>query len=1001
MRKGSTPLTGRLIAGLPVVTAAQEAVLADLHLWAEDIVTADTGFDAADLARMLVHSHHLQSLARRHSDVILAILRGDAATVVHDAISEFEAEAYALFEAGDDAKMMRAIRRLRQRTALAVALGDLAATATIADQMEWLSRAADRAVDATARYLLWQASHRNLMPPPQEDLAGCGWSILALGKLGAGELNYSSDIDLIVLHDPEATSLFAPEKAQSFYVEMTRSFVKLLSHNSSDGIGWRVDLRLRPDPGATAVSIQREAALGYYESIARTWERAAFIRARPVGGDRQFGADFLKELQPFVWRRTLDYTVMDDMKMMLRRPRHGNGWAGFNLKTGENGIRNIEFLTHVLQLVAGGRNRDIRCGSTLPALAALAAHDWISPAQADALPGLYLDLRQIEHRLQMLADAQTHSLPRGDEELEKYAQFLGWSDASAFLEQLGACLADIGTHASHRIFADEATETADDHPGATMTPTAHDGERPMLEDEEQLAGWLQAHNFARPQDVVATISGWMAGRIAATRSERARALLDRLAPVILTQLSNASNPDEAFAALAQFIEGLPASVQIFSLLDHNRHLTTLLCDMLILSPRMALYLRHYPALFDLVLFDGFFSPLPPHDEMKATLQSATASLDVEQALQTIQRLAREWRFQIEAQALSGVANEAALGDGLSMIADIVIEAVLGLARRDMERRHGRIEGAIAIIGLGRLGVRELTAQSDLDLVAVFDTPAAGDHLRVSDGARPLPATSYFTRLIQTFINWMGMADVAGRFNEIDMRLRPDGDKGNIAVHSQRFSDYFTNEAWLWERLAMAKARIVACDNGPTVDDGRTATTGLAPTLNRLIADTAIRNDNGTSITADAVATAVGEMRDRLRTTYQNASALQLRRQPGGLGELDLLVQGLRLQHAALFDGSGQNAVTIIERLRDAEVLAATDASDLLQAVTLFSRLHHYLRLCLGSANRMPDELPDAVWRFLLRQLDMPDADYLLAELGNARQRVDAIFDAVFTTKIDG
>ena len=348
------PIAGPLIAGPPRPIPAHAAILPDLVAWADQIDgLATSSVSAEGLAGLLIHSRHLQSIARAQQDAILPILNGTGAAIIDAAVN-------TLFDvadtAADDAAMMAAIRHLRQRSGLATALADLANKADVGTQMNWLSTAADAAIAATVRYLFRQAAARGLVLPDCTGQRGCGWTILALGKLGASELNYSSDVDMIILHDPENNALTNPETSQTFFVDLTRHLVSLLSSATRDGIGWRVDLRLRPDPGATAVSIQREAAIGYYESIARTWERAAFIRARPVAGDIEMGSAFLADLQPFIWRRTLDFTVLDDMATMLSRPVASPGWTGFNLKTGRGGIRNIEFFTHVLQLVGGGRS---------------------------------------------------------------------------------------------------------------------------------------------------------------------------------------------------------------------------------------------------------------------------------------------------------------------------------------------------------------------------------------------------------------------------------------------------------------------------------------------------------------------------------------------------------------------------------------------------------------------------------------------------------------------
>ena len=950
-----------LVAGPARPLNDHAGILPDLIEWAGEY--AGAGLDAGQLAAIFAHSRHLQGLARAHPQIITPILTGSAAEVVHDAMAAIDASAG---EIDDEARMMAAIRRLRQQSALAVALSDMAGTASVETQMAWLSEAAVCALKATVKFLFRQANRRGQISDERvitsPGMKGCGWTVLALGKLGAGELNYSSDIDLILLHDPMDNPLLKPDQSQTFYVGMARDLVRLLSAATADGIGWRVDLRLRPDPGATAVSIQREAAIGYYESIARTWERAAFIRARPVAGDIAMGRHFLADIQPFIWRRNLDYTVMGDMKVMLRRPVAAPGWEGFNLKTGPNGIRSIEFLTHVLQLVGGGRAASLRGGSTLPALDALADESWISAEQKDRLSALYLELRRAEHRLQMMADAQTHALPRSMEAIAEAARFMGHAEETAFLAALRDTLAEVGANNRHRLFADE-----DD---------GHDeADAPPLEDAERLSAWLAPRGFSRPDDIAAILSGWTAGRIAATRGERARALLGRLIPPMLTHLAKAADPDAAFAAFAGFVEGLPASVQIFSLLDHNRDLTRLLGDILVLSPRLGATLRRHPMLFDLVLFGDFFAPLSDADSFEADLRDTIEEEPVEAALEIITRMTRERRFRAEVQRLSGVSDRAALGRALADSAEAVIRVIADLARADMDRRHGAIEGGFVVIAMGRLGLCDLTATSDLDLVFAWDAPAEAQSAGRANGGGVLGATAYFTRLAQTLASWLGGATGEGDLYSIDTRLRPDGEKGAFAPRLDRIEEYYREEAWLWEKLALAKARVV------------TPASALAERTTGLI-----RNVVTSPLPATDLATALHEMRRRMRASYGDAPDWQLRKQPGGIGEIDLLVQGLRLVHADLFDGNAETTPAIIDRLVAAARLTAQDAEQLAAADRLFTDLHHALRLVVGSSTQHPDTLAPAARQFVLEACDCPDLVTLAGQLGAARADVESMFD---------
>ena len=963
-----------LVPGTALPLDGHAAILPDLRDWAGPHLAAHPE-QIDQLAAMLAHSRHLQRLARAHPEIIAPILNGAGQAVIDAAIAEAGKAAMML---EDEPAMKAAIRRLRGHSALAVALSDMTGSAPVTTQMNWLSSAAEAALRAAVGFLFRQADRRGQLVDTtflgHPDLTGCGWTVLALGKLGAGELNYSSDIDLILLHDPIDTPLARPEASQPFYVEMTRALVRLLSEVTADGIGWRVDLRLRPDPGATAVSIQREAALGYYESIARTWERAAFIRARPVAGDISMGQRFLDDIQPFIWRRTLDYTVMDDMKIMLRQPMAATGWEGFNLKTGPNGIRSIEFLTHVLQLVGGGRSAGLRQKSTLPALAALKAEGWISEEQRNHLGSLYLELRRAEHRLQMLADTQTHALPRSMETIAEVAFFMGHDSVESFLDALKNVLAEVGRQTRHRLFADNADQTG---PG-TGTPDStvdHGNIPPPLQDEERLTDWLQGHGFDRPADIAATLSGWLAGRIAATRGERARMLLARIMPDMLSHLATAADPDAAFASFAGFVEGLPASVQIFSLLDHNRDLTRLLGDILVLSPRLAATLRRHPMLFDLVLFRDFFAALSDRDSFETELREAVADLPVEAALEIITRLARERRFRAEVQGLSAVADHTMVSRALADTAEAVIRVVRDLAITDIRRRHGRIDGDIAVVAMGRLGTRALTATSDLDLVFVWEAPDGAQSAGDESGARALGATAYFTRLAQTMASWLGGATGEGDLYSIDTRLRPDGEKGSFAPSLSRLADYYRREAWLWERLALAKARLLT----PGVP--------FAATLETLIVDVVSH-----TVPATEVASALHDMRARLRARYGDAPAWQIRRQAGGIAELDLLVQGLRLIHADLFATSGQNAGDILRTLGEAGRISLEEAEQLAAAENLYTRLHHALRLVLGTSSQHPDDLAAAARQFVLAACDSPDKDEVGARLEAHRRMVETLFN---------
>ena len=944
---------------MPVLHAADQEICAELtaKLTSQSIGTA--AFSAQKIASMIVGSQHLRRLAVQYIDDINSILNGHGAEVMARVEQEFLSE---MERASGDADAMLAIRRWRGRSCLTVALSDLAGLCDSETQMAWLSRAANAALRASLAFLINLAVARGKIKRVDSSMRGCGWTIIALGKLGAEELNYSSDVDLLILHDL-ATAPLAKDQVQPFYVGLTRDLVRLLSATTADGIGWRVDLRLRPDPGATAVSIDIDAAIGYYESLARTWERAAFIRARPIAGDLQIATRFLSQIQPFIWRRTLDYTVMDDMKTMLRRPPQSNGWLGYNLKIGKNGIRSIEFFTHVLQLVAGGREPGLRQHQTAAALRALAKFNWITANQADSLIDAYHQLRRTEHRIQMLSDSQTHRLPRSDSEFEHFANFMGHAKAADLCAALTAVQDIITIHAEHKILHSPSDHTA-----------SH--KNILLDDYDSLVAWLAQNGFARPNDVADTLSGWMAGRIAATRSERARVLLNRLMPNILIHFATAPNPEDIFAALAQFIEGLPASVQIFSLLDYNPQLTRLLCDMLVLSPQICDRLRRYPALFDLLLYRAFFAPIQEPDSLKKLFREKVVGLPIELALDQIKILVRELKFRAQVQTLSFANDTEQLEAGLTAIAEAAIDSILALARADMVRRYGEIDIKISIVALGRLGVKQLTAGSDLDLLIVYDA----DKDSFSTGQRTLAAASYVLRLAQTMVSWITTPTAEGTLYDVDLRLRPEGKAGAIATSVDRLSVYFDRDAWIWEKQALTKARPIAGD------------AGLNDKIQRLI-NRIINYDHP----KDHLIKAISDMRQRLQKQQKPASKWHLRQITGGLTDIDLLIHAWRLQHGRLFSVSGQPAHTILQTLFNKDVIDRNLYERMTDATKCLNEIHHSLRLTLGPAAPTTDTLPPGLHHFILQRLDFPDETQFQSHFDLSLSTVIHAIDAYLAT----
>ena len=837
---------------------------------------------------------HLGALYRRHSDDLDAIKQGQFDAILQ---SSEESLSQTLDKTRDENQVMSAIRLYRGRINHLVAMTDLLSLAPVADHLTWLSQAAEVALDKTAAWLTCDEDQDQ------------NWIILGLGKLGAGELNYSSDVDLIIItqNDPDDH-----DTAQR-YVHHTKRLTKLLSSPTADGIGWRVDLRLRPDPGATPVAINKMAAMVYYESLARTWERAAFIRARPVAGDRLAGDAFLKDLTPFIWRRYFDYSVLDDLKIMLRREKRPADLLGYNVKNGLGGIRSIEFYVHAQQLITGGRETGLRKRSTLEALQALADHNWITPDARDKLSAAYLIWRRLEHRLQMIGDAQTHHLPKSDEQFSNIAGFCGHDDTQPFKDSIIA-LGDLVT-----------ANTADLI--AQLNPENSSEDDTISIDDDSIETQLQDWGYEQPQTITTTIQGWLAGRIPATRSTRSRELMRKLLPRLLQQCAEGESPDQSFAGFARLVESLPAGLQLFSLIDSHDDIAAMIMAITLSAPDLAEEISKHPMMADALLYRDFWTPVTDWPDREAKLQNAIAEVEFyEDGLSLLRRQCREWKFQISAQLLQGVIDGARAGLDYAAIADAIIRSALPLVMQEINRRFGQIEEtSLAVMAMGRLGAEEMTLTSDLDLVFIYDCKKDA----LSDGTKQLDGHQYFSRFSQELINALSSLTAEGRCYEVDMRLRPSGNSGPVAVHIDSFTQYHHKEAWLWEHLALVKSRIIG-----GIDAGH-----LTPAINAITTDWIKSAYDGETLQLET-----HKMREKLLSAQPPSSPRDVRRIKGGIMDIDLLTAMLQLHPEAQTIPRQLRSRDAASDLAQSGLLTADEAKTICEAVSLYSDLIQWIRL---------------------------------------------------------
>ena len=544
--------------------------------------------DKQQLAAIIAGSSHLHRMVRLFADDVPDILTGKAEKILADARKNW---CEAVHSASSDERLAAGVRQFRNRCHFAIALAELYGQMDISDACTHLSRCAEYGLKEVADYLYQGAADQGR------------WVILGLGKLGAGELNYSSDIDLIILHQfaPESDAQSCEKQGKNFN-GLARRLAKILSEDTADGFGWRVDFRLRPDPAATPLSLSFPAAVSYYESTARSWERAAFIRARPVAGDITLGAQFLSSISAFIWRRSFDYTVIDDLQIWLRHLPATDDYLGFDVKLGQFGIRHIELLVHILQLLGGGRHPELRTSNTCTALACLTGLGWLEPDQASALEKLYFHWRKIEHRLQYLRDTQTHKLPRDHTALADFAAFCGIQTTDKLITAIQNLQEATCAAAHHPIF-DQMVERAQNRQSAMPELLA------SAADHELSLEWLASLGFARPHDLRDIIDGWSSGRSPATRGERARHYLFRLLPELITHLAKAGDPDAAFARFADLVAALPAGAQAFSLLCQHPQLASLITDILVKAPALTNTIGRRTNVLDILLEPDFFTPL--------------------------------------------------------------------------------------------------------------------------------------------------------------------------------------------------------------------------------------------------------------------------------------------------------------------------------------------------------------------------------------------------------
>ena len=886
-------------------------------------------------------------------------------------LAALNTDALAAAQSADAAAVMRRLRNAKRRAALAIALADITGSFDLNDVTQALTQFADACVKGALRFLLAEAAKaQRLRGMSREDLEdGTGLVVLAMGKMGAFELNYSSDIDLIVFYEDERFPFARRDDKRTAAVDLVKDLLKLLTESTADGYVFRVDLRLRPDAGATQIAISTVAAELYYESMGQNWERAAWIKARQCAGDPIAGARFLKNMEPFIWRKNLDYAAIQDIHSIKRQIHshagHGRvAVAGHNIKLGRGGIREIEFFAQTQQLILGGRDLSLRSPRTLGALAALRARGHISPGAEHDMADAYLFLRKVEHRLQMIEDQQTHTLPKSPQGLDSVARFAGFDDTVAFEDVLRAKLTTVQSHYA-RLFEREA-------PLATQTGSlVFTG----VEEDPETVATLARMGFERPTDISAVIRAWHHGRIRATRSARARELLTKLMPTLLEALARTADPHAAFIHFDRFLSGLPAGVQVFSMLFANPRLLDLVAEIAGSAPKLADYLGRHAEVLDALVDADFLTRTPSESELELRFAEELARVSgYEAALDAARRFTKEETFRIGVQVIQGLSDVEQAGPAYAVVADTVIKGLQGIVEREMAAAHGSVPGgAFVVVALGKLGGREMTATSDLDLVFIYTHDRDGT---ASDGPKPLAPSAYFARMAQRFIAGLTAMTAEGRLYDVDMRLRPSGNQGPVAVRFETFVEYHRQHSWTWERMALTRARVLSGPEALQARVGDAIRTALtqSPT-------------DPVTMLSDARA-----MREKLAAQFPGREKWDLKFAPGGLVDIEFVAQILQLIGAQMCERVlDQNTIFALRRLADSKRIDAGDAQALIEAARIEHGLTHVLRIAVDGPFKT-ETATRGLKLLLARAGDTPDFAALEAHLTETQIQVRTIFD---------
>ena len=875
-----------------------------------------------------------------------------------------------------EAEIMEFLRFYRKRASLLIAICDITGVWKDEKITQSLSEFGELCINSAINHLLKKlASSGDIeLHNPKTPSENSGLLVLGMGKIGGLELNYSSDIDLILFYDGSKIKTNKPEKIQENYNKLAKGLVKIMSEVTSDGYVFRIDLRLRPDPSSTSPIVSVTTAGIYYENLGQNWERAALIKARPIAGDISTAKEFMIKLSPFIWRKYLDFATIHEIHSIKRQinSHYQNSnimVMGHNIKLGRGGIREIEFFTQTQQLIWGGRIPELRLSPTCSALKILAKHGQISEQASSELIESYWFLRKVEHRLQMVNDQQTHTIPKTKIEVNEFAIFMGFKNYQEFEKTLSNYLYCVERHYDLLFEASPSLRDSESVEG-NLIFTGVD------EDPDTLLT-IKNLGYLNPQGIDKTIRSWHRGHYRATQSTRARQILTELVPIIVQVFGQTPDPDKAFFKFNTFLSRLPSGIQLFSMFHAHPELIKLLSEIMGSAPKLAEHLNTNPSLIDNLLELNTIkrSTLTHLDnEIKTSLHQ---NLHFEDVLDTVRRTINSHKLQIGVQALKGMLSWKQIGRRYSDLAVITIQFLHTAVKKEFEKKHGKvIKGESVIISLGKVGGKEMTPTSDLDLIFVYRYK---ENSKLLDTDSSLNPSLYFTRLSQRFINAITTQTNEGELYSVDMRLRPSGNSGPIATHFLAFAKYHAQKSWTWEHMALSRARVIS------------GSRQLKKDVKAIIQKTLVKARDHTVLRKDVL-----KMREKIQKANSTNVIWNVKYIRGGLLDIEFIVQYLQLKHASDYPFIlSTNTEQVLKNLCKNNILSKDLAKQLIDALNLWQIIQGILRLTLQDNYKLENNLPTPIENLILNATNISNKKNLEHKIKTVSKIAFTIYRGIF------